>query len=147
MEQGPALPRLGIRRREGPGTGGGPELGAPGHHLDRRLADRQLSGGSDTRLVLPGGWIGRRYHLGTNKEVFGAEAFAICRAPRTFDQRQESSHRYTIFADSTAAINRARSGAIGPGAGQGCDRGLLAHREQGQRGRYLLGTRPLRGRR
>ena len=25
----------------------------------------------------PGGWTGRRYHLGTNKEVLDAETFAI----------------------------------------------------------------------
>ena len=25
----------------------------------------------------PGGWTGRRFHLGTNKEVFDAEVFAI----------------------------------------------------------------------
>ena len=26
---------------------------------------------------MAGGWTGRRYHLGTNKEAFDAEVFAI----------------------------------------------------------------------
>lgn len=56
-------------------------------------------------LALPGGWTGRRYHLGNNKEVFDAETYAILRALKIFDRRQESGRSYTIFADSTAAIN------------------------------------------
>ena len=58
---------------------------------------------------------GRLYHLGNNKEVFDAETCAISKALRTFDQRLESGRRYAIFADSTAAINRIRSDAPGPG--------------------------------
>ena len=36
-----------------------------------------------------GGWSGQRYHLGSNKEVFHAEAYAIYRALRirTGDRR------------------------------------------------------------
>ena len=56
------------------------------------------------------GWTGRRYHL-----VFDAEVFVIYRALHVLDQRQESGRRYTIFVDSTAAIDRIRSDAIGPG--------------------------------
>ena len=47
------------------------------------------------------GWTGRRYHLGTNKEVFEVETFAIYQALRALDQRQESGRRYTVFVDST----------------------------------------------
>ena len=61
------------------------------------------------------GWIGRRFHLGNNKEVFDAEVYAIYQALSVMDQRQESGQRYTIFADSTVAIERVRSDAIGPG--------------------------------
>ena len=61
------------------------------------------------------GWTGRRYHLGTNKEVFDAEVFAIYRALHVLAQRQESGRRYTIFVYSTAAIDRIRSDATGPG--------------------------------
>ena len=64
----------------------------------------------------PGGWTGRRYHLGNNKKVFDvdAETHAILRALKIFDRGQESGCRYTIFADSTAVINQIRSDAIGP---------------------------------
>ena len=61
------------------------------------------------------GWAGRLYHLGNDKEVFDAETYAIFRVLKEFDRRQESGCRYTIFANSTAAINRIRSDAIGPG--------------------------------
>ena len=57
----------------------------------------------------PSGWTGRRFYLGTNKEVFDAETFAIYQALRVLDRRQESGHRYTIFVDSTAAIDRVRT--------------------------------------
>ena len=63
----------------------------------------------------PGGWAGHRYYLGSNKEAFGAEVFAIYQELRTADQRQESGYRYTVFVDSTAAIDRVRTDAMGPG--------------------------------
>ena len=78
----------------------------------------------------PGGWTGCRFHLGNNKEVFDAEVFAIYQALCVFEQRQESSHGYTIFADSTSAIDRVRTDVIGPGqrfavaAMEVCDRVL-----------------------
>lgn len=50
--------------------------------------------------------------MGNNKEVFDAESFAILGALRIFDQRQEGG---LIFVDSTAAIERIRIDAIGPG--------------------------------
>ena len=62
----------------------------------------------------PEGWAGRRYHLGTNKKASNTEIYAIYQALRAFDQRQESGHRHTIFADSTTAIDRVRTDAIGP---------------------------------
>ena len=63
----------------------------------------------------PDGWSGRRFHLATNKEVFDAEVFAIFQALLWLDQRQESGRRYTLFAGSTAAIERVRPDCIGPG--------------------------------
>ena len=60
----------------------------------------------------PSGLSGSRYHLGNNKEAFDAEVYAIYQAPRILDQRQESGHRYTVFVDSTPAIDRVRSDSI-----------------------------------
>lgn len=44
-----------------------------------------------------------------------AEVYAISQALSIIDQRQESGHRYTIFVNSAAAIDRIRSGSTGPG--------------------------------
>ena len=44
-----------------------------------------------------------------------AETLAIYQALPALDQRRESGHRYTVFVDSTAAIDRVRSDALGPG--------------------------------
>ena len=60
-------------------------------------------------------WTGQRFRLGTNKETFDAEAYAIYQAPGIIDRKQESGHQYTMFADSTFAIDRVRSDALGPG--------------------------------
>ena len=60
------------------------------------------------------GWTGRRFQLGT-KEVFDAEVFAIHQALRAIEQRQERGHGYTIFVDSTSAIDRVRDDELGPG--------------------------------
>ena len=54
-------------------------------------------------------------HLGTNKEVFDVEAFAIYHAIHALGQRQEKEHRYTVFLDSASAIVRAGNDALGPG--------------------------------
>ena len=61
------------------------------------------------------GWKGSRYHLGTNKEVFDAEVFAIFQALKACERGQFSDRRYTIFSDSQAAILRIRTDEIGPG--------------------------------
>ena len=53
--------------------------------------------------------------MGTNKEVFVGEVYAIYQALNIADQRQESGRRYTPFVDYTAAIERIRSDIIGPG--------------------------------
>ena len=60
---------------------------------------RQESGAARAACVwrTPEGWTGRRYQLGNNKEVFGAEAFAICRALSVIEQRQERGRQYTVF--------------------------------------------------
>ena len=63
----------------------------------------------------PSGWTGRRFHLGSNKEVFDAEAYSIRQALSIMNPRQESGRRHTLFVDSTSAISRVRSGDIGPG--------------------------------
>ena len=64
---------------------------------------------------LPSGWVGRRCHLGNNKEVFDAEVFAIYRALRIINRRQESGRAATLFVDPTAAIERVRTDVLGPG--------------------------------
>ena len=62
-----------------------------------------------------GGWTGRRFQLGKNKEVFDAEVFAVWQAHRAFEQRSERDREYTIFVDSTSTITRVRDDARGPG--------------------------------
>ena len=47
-----------------------------------------------------------RLYLGSNKEVFDAETFAIYQALKILDQQQATGQRYTIFSDSQAAIQR-----------------------------------------
>ena len=83
----------------------------------------------------PDGWEGRCFHLGDNKEVFDAEVYAIAQAIEVIDQRQERGHRYTIFVDSTSAVDRIRTDAIGPGqsfsiaAIEGCSRVMFGDNE------------------
>ena len=60
---------------------------------------------------IPGGCTDWRYHLGPNKKAFDAEVYAIYQALDILDQRQESGRQYTVFVDSTAAIDRIRSGS------------------------------------
>ena len=61
------------------------------------------------------GWDGRRFHLGTNKKVFDAEAFAIYQTLKIFEARGQPGERYTIFSDCQPAIRRALTDALGPG--------------------------------
>lgn len=53
--------------------------------------------------------------MGDNKEVPDAKVYATPQALEVLDRRQESGRRYTIFVDSTSAIDRVRSDNIGPG--------------------------------
>ena len=62
-----------------------------------------------------GGWTGRRFQLGKNKEVFDAEVFAAWQALRALERRNERDREYTIFVDSTSAITRVQDDARGPG--------------------------------
>ena len=62
----------------------------------------------------PGGWSGRCFHLGNNKEVFDAEVFAIYQALLWIEGHQGAGGRFTIFADCPAAIERVRTDALGP---------------------------------
>ena len=55
------------------------------------------------------GWTERRYHLGNNKEVFGAEVYAIYQALCLFDARSESNNAYPVFSD-LAQTDRAGPG-------------------------------------
>ena len=61
------------------------------------------------------GWTGRRFRLGSNKEVFDDKVFAIYQALRTIEQRNERGRQYTVFFDSTSAITRVRDDDLGPG--------------------------------
>ena len=60
--------------------------------------------------------------------MFDAEVYAIAQAIEVIDQRQGRGHQYTIFVDSTSAVGRIRTDAIGPGqssgiaATEGCSR-------------------------
>ena len=67
------------------------------------------------RLEEPEGRTGRCFHLGNNKEAFDAEVYAIYQALSIIDRKQESGHWYTVFVDSTSAIDRILSDALGPG--------------------------------
>ena len=81
------------------------------------------------------GWAGRCFHLGTDKEVFDAEVFAIYQALLWIEGHRGSGGRFTIFADSTASIERVKTDALGPGqrfavaAIEVCDR-ILARGDQ-----------------
>ena len=87
-----------------------------GHCLDRWITTGLRQGGCGLRLEHPF-WRVDRTLLPPRDQQRGLrrETFAIYQALRAFDQRQESGHRYTVFADSTPAINRMRSDALGPG--------------------------------
>ena len=61
-----------------------------------------------------GKWRGSGTFLGSNKEVFDAEVFAILQALRLIDSRGEFGKEYTIFSDSQAAIARAQHTDCGP---------------------------------
>ena len=61
------------------------------------------------------GWTGRRFHLGTNKEVFDAEVYAIYQALSIFEERGQSGRKHTVLSDCQPAIRRALSDALGPG--------------------------------
>ena len=60
-------------------------------------------------------WTGESYHLGKNKDVFDAEVYAIYRAVRRFNRRQEHNASYTVFTDAVEAIRRFRDDHLGPG--------------------------------
>ena len=60
-------------------------------------------------------WIKRVTYLGKNKEVFDAEVFAIGRALRILNERDERDQRYTVFSDSQAALSRVQHDQTGPG--------------------------------
>ena len=88
-------------------------MGLAGHGVGGWAPTRGRCGGSGVRLEVPGGgWTGRRFQLGKNKEVFGA-VFAIWQALRALEQRKESGRRYTVFIDSTSAITRVQDDAVG----------------------------------
>ena len=61
-----------------------------------------------------GGWTERSTYQGTNKEVFDAEVFAILRAVRFLNERNEAGQDYTVFSDSQAAVAQIRHDDCGP---------------------------------
>ena len=54
--------------------------GGDGTRVGRRLSTKQWPCGGSVRQQDPSGWAGYPFHLGTNKEVFDAGAYAIYRA-------------------------------------------------------------------
>ena len=95
-----------------------------------------MSGGDNRTRCGPTAHASRVGRWKTNKEVFDAEVFAIYQALRVLDRRQESGHRYTVFVDSTAAIDQVRTNALGPvqrfaiAAMEVCDRPGTSHVEE-----------------
>ena len=62
-----------------------------------------------------GGWRSRRFFLGSNKEVFDAELYAIYQTMGTLEAKGQTGRWYTVFSDSQAAIRRAVHDGLGPG--------------------------------
>ena len=61
-----------------------------------------------------GRWRGSGTFLGTNKEVFDAEVFAILQVIKLLNARGEYGRDYTIFSDSQAAVARVQHTDCGP---------------------------------
>ena len=61
-----------------------------------------------------GEWREDGIFLGTNKEAFDAEVYAICEAISLLDRREQREQSYTIFSDSQAAIFRVLHEECGP---------------------------------
>ena len=61
-----------------------------------------------------GEWKEEGIFLGTNKEVFDAEVYAIREAARLLDERGETGQSYTVFSDSQSAIYRILHEQCGP---------------------------------
>ena len=61
-----------------------------------------------------GGWRGDGSFIGTNKEVFDAEVYALLEAIRLLNSRGETGAGYTVFSDSQAAIFRLLHEECGP---------------------------------
>ena len=57
---------------------------------------------------------GRGTYLGTNKEVFDAEVFAILQAVKLLNERGERGQAYTIFSGSQVAVARIQHSDCGP---------------------------------
>ena len=89
-------------------------MGPTGHDVDGWIETGGRCGGRGVRLDVNGrggGWTGRRFQLGKNKEVFDAEMFAVWQALGALEQKSEHGREYTIFVDSTSAIARVRDDA------------------------------------
>ena len=61
-----------------------------------------------------GGWTERSTYLGTNKDVFDAEVFAILRAVRLLNGRGEEGQAYTVFSDSQVVVAQIQHDDCGP---------------------------------
>ena len=61
-----------------------------------------------------GEWKEDGIFLGTNKEVFDAEVYAICEVVNLLDRREEKEQSYVVFSDSQAAIYRVLHEEWGP---------------------------------
>ena len=85
------------------------------YRLDGWFHNGKRKVGAACTRKAPSGWAGCSFHLGTDKEVFDAGAYAIYQALSIMDQRRDNGQQYTIFVDSTAAIERVRTDSIGPG--------------------------------
>src|SRR4051812_7910203 len=60
-------------------------------------------------------WRPKGTHLGTNKEVFDAELFALGTAAEIITRSRTIKSKARVFSDSTTTLNRIRHNGIGPG--------------------------------
>ena len=59
-------------------------------------------------------WVRRGTYLGRDKEAFDAEVFAVLKAVRLLNEREEEGESYVISSDSQAAVARVRHDRTGP---------------------------------
>ena len=83
-------------------------MGTRGHYLDSRPDNGRVEVACIWRT--PGGWTGRRFHLGTKKEVFGAECLRHLPGAQ---RRGPETGEWSVGARGAVISLRLRIGTIG----------------------------------